>query len=182
METKADNFFLESEQIGLRPVSVNDASAKYLGWLNDPEVTRGIETGIFPNTIESLQEYLQNVSRSKSDLMFAIIEKVTGAHVGNVKLANINWVNRNAQLGIIIGDRNAWGKKYGTEACKLVIDYAFSKINLHKVWLVVYANNPAARAMYEKVGFHEEGHQKEHVFSEGKFVDAYLMAVHKSPS
>ncbi len=174
-------YFLESEMIGLRPLTVADATPEYLSWLNDPEVTRGIETGLFPATKESLRVYLENVSQSRTDLMFAIIDKKLDKHVGNAKLANINWVHRNAQFGIIIGDKEAWGKGFGSDACRLLVKYAFEKINLHKVWLIVYANNPVARKMYEKAGFREEGCQKEHVFSEGRFVDAYLMAVHARP-
>lgn len=174
------NYFIETERIGLRPLVESDATMEYLSWLNDPEVTRGIETGIFPTTKDELAVYVQNVARSKTDLMFAIIDKSNNKHVGNAKLANINWVHRNAQFGIIIGDRNAWGKGFGSDACRALVKYAFDKLNLHKVWLIVYANNPAAKGLYEKVGFVTEGCQREHVFSEGKFVDAYLMAIHAS--
>lgn len=174
------NFFLETEKIGLRPLTESDATPEYLSWLNDPTVTRGIETGIFPTTSQELAAYVQNVSRSKSDLMFAMVDKSNNKHIGNAKLANINWVHRNAQFGIIIGDKNSWGKGFGSDACRLLIDYAFAKINMHKVWLIVYANNPAAKGLYEKIGFEMEGCQREHVFSEGKFVDAYLMAIYPS--
>ncbi|TND05922.1 MAG: acetyltransferase [Bacteroidetes bacterium] len=170
-------YFLETERIGLRPLTADDASPEYLSWLNDPEVTRGIETGLFPTTPAALEAYLEAVSKSKSDLMFAIIDKANGKHIGNCKLANINWVNRNSQFGIIIGDKPSWGKGFGKEACSLLVNYAFEKLNLHKVWLIVYANNPAAQAIYEKAGFVREGCQKEQVFSEGTYVDTYLMAI-----
>jgi RimJ/RimL family protein N-acetyltransferase len=174
----ADSFFLETDKVGLRPLAESDATPEYLSWLNDPEVTRGIETGIFPTTAQDLATYVKNVAQSKNDLMFAVVDKSNGRHVGNAKLANINWVNRNAQFGLMIGDRSAWGKGFGSAACRLLVDYAFRKLNLHKVWLIVYANNTAAKGLYEKTGFIIEGCQKEHIFSEGKFVDTYLMAIH----
>ncbi|HEU4719441.1 MAG TPA: GNAT family protein [Bacteroidia bacterium] len=170
-------FFLETDRTGLRPLATEDATGEYLGWLNDHEVTRGLETGIFPSTKESLVDFVKRMGSSKDNLIFAIIDRQSGKHIGNIKLGNINWVHRNGELGILIGDKSSWGKGHGTDACRLLVQYAFEKLNLHKVWLAVFSNNPAAISIYKKLGFTEEGRLKEHVFSEGKFVDKILMSV-----
>ena len=65
----------------------------------------------------------------------AILNKKTGAHIGNIKLGDINWIHRFSELGIMIGDKRYWGKGYGEEACKLVLAYAFDRLNLNKVIL-----------------------------------------------
>lgn len=171
------SFFLETERTGLRPVSVADATDDYLRWMNDSEVTRGLETGIFPTTKESLTSFVEKTSASKDNVFLAIIDKASGKHIGNIKLGNINWVHRHGELGILIGDKAAWGKGFGTDACRLLVEYAFGKLNLHKVWLAVFANNPSAIKVYERLGFVEEGRLKEHVFSEGNLVDKILMSV-----
>lgn len=171
------SYFMETERTGLRPLSVADATDEYLGWLNDHEVTRGLETGVFPSTKESLLDFIQKTSGSRENIIFAIIDKTRNKHIGNIKLGNINWIHRHGELGILIGDKQAWGKGYGTDACKLLVDYAFSKLNLHKVWLAVFSNNPAAIRVYRKLDFHEEGRLREHVYTEGKFEDKILMSV-----
>lgn len=174
------NFFLETEKTGLRPIAATDATEEYLSWLNDPETTNGLETGIFPSTAESLKQFVEQVTRSKSDVMFAIIDKSNGRHIGNIKLGNINWVHRNGELGILIGDKASWGKGFGKDACALLVQYAFGKLNLHKVWLAVFSSNTAAYHLYKKLGFEEEGRLKEHVFSNGHFVDKILMSIYKT--
>lgn len=171
------SYFLETDRTGLRPLTTDDATDAYLGWLNDHEVTRGLETGVFPSTKESLIDFIRKTSQSRDNIIFAIVDKSSGKHIGNIKLGNINWVHRHGELGILIGDKTAWGKGFGTDACGLLVKYAFEKLNLRKVWLAVFSNNPAAIAIYQKLGFEEEGRLKEHVFSDGAFADKLLMSV-----
>ncbi len=171
------SYFLETSQTGLRPLTAADATDEYLSWLNDHEVTKGLETGVFPSTKVSLLDFIKKTSGSKDNVIFAIIDKSNGKHIGNIKLGNINWVHRHGELGILIGEKKAWGKGHGTDACKLLVQYAFEKLNLRKVWLAVFSNNPAAINIYKKIGFVEEGCLKEHVFSDGQFADKLLMSI-----
>jgi RimJ/RimL family protein N-acetyltransferase len=170
------SYFLETEKTGLRPVTIADVTDEYLRWMNDAEVTRGLESGIFPSTKESIISFVEKTANSKENIFLAICDKSTGKHIGNIKLGNVNWVHRHADLGILIGDKSAWGKGFGTDACKLLVDHAFTKLNLHKVWLAVFSNNPSAIKVYKRLNFIEEGRLKEHVFSDGKFVDKIIMS------
>jgi len=171
------SFFLETERTGLRPLTSEDATDEYLSWLNDHEVTKGLETGVFPSTKESLLDFIRKTSGSRENIIFAIVAKETGKHIGNIKLGNINWIHRHGELGILIGDKKSWGKGHGTDACKLLVQYAFEKLNLRKVWLAVFSNNPSAIQVYKKLGFEQEGQLKEHVFVDGQFADKILMSV-----
>lgn len=175
------SYFLETEQTGLRLLTVSDATDEYLSWLNDHEVTRGLETGVFPSTKESLVDFIQKTSGNRDNIIFAIVDKARNKHIGNIKLGNIHWIHRHGELGILIGDKSSWGKGFATEACSLLVEYAFGKLNLHKVWLAVFSNNPAAIKVYEKLGFAVEGTLKEHVFSGGKFEDKILMSIFNKP-
>ncbi len=171
------SFFLETERTGLRPLTPADATDEYLAWLNDHEVTRGLETGAFPSTKESLLDFIKKTSGSRENIIFAIVDKSTGKHIGNIKLGNIHWIHRHGELGILIGEKSAWGQGHGTDACKLLVQYAFEKLNLRKVWLAVFSNNPGAIRVYEKLGFEVEGRLREHVYTDGKFADKLLMSV-----
>src|SRR5438552_18222176 len=106
----------------LRPLEHADLNERYRNWLNDPEVTRYTETGTFPSTAEDLENYYRGVTGSKNDVMLAVVDKKSGRHVGNVKLGPIHWVHRCATFGILIGEREFWGKGVGLEATRLMVE------------------------------------------------------------
>ena len=172
--------FLIGEKVYLRPIEASDLTGPYVNWLNDYEVTQFMETGSFPTTEESLQKYAQSVIHSSNNVMLAIIEKKSGIHVGNIKLGSIQWIHRRADVGIMVGDRRAWGKGYGHEATALVLAYAFRRLNLHKVTLGVYADHDGAVRSYKKLGFAVEGTLKQHLFRDGSFHDEYVMGILRS--
>jgi len=169
--------FIIGEQIYLRPLQRDDLNERYLTWLNDPEINRYLETGIFPSTQEDLEHFYERVMGSPNAVMLAIIEKSSDRHIGNIKLEPIHWVHRWATLGILIGEKDCWGKGYGVEAVRLMVKYAFERLNLQKVDLGVIADNIRAVKAYEKVGFIVEGRLKRHVFLDGKYVDVLKMAI-----
>ncbi|MEO0581013.1 MAG: GNAT family protein [Bacteroidota bacterium] len=171
------NTFLDGDSLALRAITMEDASEEYLSWLNDPETTKGLETGKFPQTMDQLESYISAMMADRGVIMLAIIEKSSGRHIGNIKLHNFDWISRTGELGILIGNKSVWGKGYGHESCKLIVAYAFDRLNLRKVWLAVYANNPAAIHIYQKLGFEEEGKLKAHVFSGAAYVDKIFMGL-----
>ena len=145
--------FAEGSLVVLRPLERTDLNDRYLNWLNDPAVTRYTETGIFPSTAEDLENYYRSVTGSRSDVMLAVVDKKSGRHVGNVKLGPIRWVHRAATFGILIGEKESWGKGVGLEATQLMVEYGFFRLNLHRIDLGVFAEHQAAVRCYEKVGF-----------------------------
>ncbi len=168
------------KRLYLRPLLKSDITKRYLSWLNDAEVTRYIETGLFPVTEKDLEEFYKKIRVSKTDIMFAIIDKKHDLHIGNIKLGGIKWVHRFADLGIMIGDKAYWGRGYGEEACRLLLGYAFNRLNLNKVTLGSYATNLAALKTYKKVGFKIEGRIKKLLSIDGKYVDHVLMGILQS--
>lgn len=171
--------FLKGEQVSLRAASVEDASDDYLSWLNDAETTRGLVSGLVPSTMEELRAYLDNATKSKDAIMFAVCDSTSGKHIGNIKLDQFDWVSRTCELGILIGDPNYRGKGIGQEVCRLVLNYAFEKLNIRKVFLAVFANNPGAIKLYEKIGFQQEGRLRDHVWREGAYMDLFQMGIFK---
>lgn len=174
------NSFLRGAKIYLRPLQRADLNEKYLGWLNDAEVTRYLETGAFPTTMQDLEKYYQGVTGSRSEVIFAIADSKTQRHIGNVKLGPINWVHRRAMFGIMIGEKDCWGKGIGEEVTRLVVGYGFSRLNLNRIGLAVFAEHEAAIRCYQAVGFKIEGKFREEMFCKGAYKDRLWMGLLRS--
>jgi RimJ/RimL family protein N-acetyltransferase len=172
--------FAEGALVILRPLERADLNERYLSWLNDPEVTRYTETGTFPSTAEDLENYYRSVTGSKNDVMLAVVDKKSGRHVGNVKLGPIHWVHRHATFGILIGEKDFWGKGVGLEATQLMVEYGFQRLNLHRIDLGVFAEHDAAVKCYEKAGFKVEGRMREDLFLDGEYKDRLRMGMLRS--
>jgi [ribosomal protein S5]-alanine N-acetyltransferase len=172
--------FAEGSLVVLRPLERTDLNDRYLSWLNDPEVTRYTETGIFPSTAEDLENYYRGITSSKSDVMLAVVDKKSGQHIGNVKLGPIHWVHRRATFGILIGEKEFWGKGVGLEATRLMVEYGFNRLNLHRIELGVFADHEAAVRCYKKAGFKVEGRMRESLFREGHYKDGLRMGLLRS--
>jgi RimJ/RimL family protein N-acetyltransferase len=126
-----------------------------------------------PTTREWMADLWDRYSKDRSGAAFVI--EADGTVIGQVGLFNADALARTIELGITVGDRDYWGRGYGTEAVRLAVDYAFRLRNLRKVHLTVLSNNPRAIASYVKAGFVEEGRQREQAWSAGEYVDLIAM-------
>jgi RimJ/RimL family protein N-acetyltransferase len=123
--------FLEGNQVYLRPLTIEDANEIYLKWLNNAEVTRGLASGYFPITQQELINYVNGALGDQNTIFFALCEKESNRHIGNVKVDRIDWMARNCELGLIIGEDAARGRGLGFESMNLVIQYIFEDLNLN---------------------------------------------------
>ena len=169
--------FIVGKKLYLRGLEKDDLRGNMFRWANDSEVTYYIYTGLMPNSIELMEEEYNRLIRSDKDVIFAICDKKTDTHIGNVGLYTINWIARSVEYRIIIGEKKFWGKGYGTESARLVIDYGFNKLNLNKIWLGVNAENKAAVKSYKNAGFAHEGVLREEIYRNGKYYDAIRMSI-----
>ncbi|WET82054.1 GNAT family protein [Amycolatopsis sp. QT-25] len=108
---------------------------------------------------------------------YAIVRQDDRAHVGDLALTDVDKDNRSAAFRIALNGPEFYGKGYGTEATKLVLEYAFGVVGLHRVSLEVFDYNPRARRAYEKAGFVGEGLQREALWWDGEWHDVITMAV-----
>lgn len=130
-----------------------------------------------PQSLERLQaEFDAGTSKGGRDGPSFAIE-VDGQFIGGCALFQVDEVARTCALGITIGDKSYWGRGYGREAVKLLVDYAFRLRNLRRVWLTVNGNNERAIRAYRTCGFVEEGRQRQHVWSNGEYVDLVYMGL-----
>lgn len=133
-----------------------------------------------PQSLERLQaDFDREAANGGRDGAWFGIE-IDGILVGQCGLMNFNDTSHTAELGIAIGDKAYWSHGYGREAVMLLLDYAFRYRNLRRVWLWVHADNERAIRAYKACGFVEEGRLREHMFSNGQYVDAVHMGALRS--
>jgi ribosomal-protein-alanine N-acetyltransferase len=166
---------LESQRLIYVPLSMKHLSHKYVNWLNDLEVYRFMETG-GDYTFAKLNEFLLETEASEM-LFWAIHLKSDNKHIGNIKIDPVNFKHGFAEYGIMLGEKEEWGKGYGKEASKRIIDFCFEELNLRKVCLGVVSDNIFAVELYKKLGFEIEGRYKNHAKYDGKYRDIIRMAI-----
>jgi len=168
---------IEGQRLHLRKIELTDVNENYRAWMNDPEVMRYTESRFRTHSLEDIRTYVRSVRSDANSVFCAIIEKETGKHIGNIKIGHILPVHRTADVGIIIGDRNCWGRGYATEALKLAASYAEDTLKLHKLWAGIYADNPGSVKAFLRAGFVEEGRFIRHWFSGSDYVDGLQMGL-----
>lgn len=161
---------MTGEKIYLRKLVPSDKSQRYLSWLNDPEVQRYTQRRGRTLSMEDMERFLEFVNFSR-DLHLAIVTKDNHLHIGNIALNRIDELNKNAELAIMIGDREYWNKGIGTEAIKLVTEYAFTKLNLHRLY--TGANNIAFHRIMTKLNWTQEGVARQ-AFANGPVYEDYV--------
>jgi len=168
---------LQGEKVRLRPIERDDLP-RFVRWFSDPEVRRHLILYMPPSMAQEEQwfERLQQRLARNEDVVLAI-ETLEGVHIGNIGLHRINWKDRNAELGIVIGEKEYWDQGYGTDAIRTLLRVAFEEMNLHRVSLRVDADNARGIRCYQKCGFQKEGVLREIVFLEGAYRDQWIMSV-----
>lgn len=144
---------------------------------NDPEMRIFLGEYI-PNTLEQEESWLEHAHarmNKRQDFYFAIERLQNDEFLGSVGLHDISWISRTATLGITIHEKKNWSQGYGSEVLQIIIDYAWTHLNLRRIELSVHDFNTRAKHVYEKHGFKEYGlaHQKSYI--NGKYVDTYFM-------
>lgn len=169
--------FLVGRRICLREVRPADVNENYYSWMNDPEVTRYLESRFYPNSVEQLRDYVTGKLGDRDTVFLAIVLQDSGRHIGNIKLGPINWIHRLADVGLIIGEKECWGKGYATEAIGLITEYAFRKLNLRRLTAGCYAENIGSAKAFIKAGWQQEAVRPGMYNLDGRYVDAILLGI-----
>ena len=162
----------------LRPLRASDRAIS-VRWRNDAEIRDNVLGYRFPVTEEMEAHWVDGVlkDQSRTRVVLAIEDKTDGAFVGLVYLNDIDWFVRNAEFGILIGERSRQGRGLAKDALALVANYAFGTLNLNRLYLRVVAFNKRALRLYRSFGFVEEGVQRRHAFLRGRYYDVVLMGL-----
>jgi RimJ/RimL family protein N-acetyltransferase len=152
-----------------------DAMAK---WNLDSEYSRllGAEPA-YMWTPKQIKDFLE---KEKDVFFFIIHDLADDRPIGLIDLSGFNWSARHAWVGIGLGEREFWGKGYGSDAMRVLLRYAFAELNLNRVNLNVFEYNERAYKSYLKCGFVEEGRTRQAMLREGRRWDMIFMGILKS--
>lgn len=165
---------IEGDLVALGPLR-RDLLSLYQRWINDLDTTRTLDLPPRPMTMEKELDWYDRQSKTEDDVPFTIYERETLRPIGNTGLHGVDHRNRSATFGILIGEPECRGKGYGTEATRLMLDYAFTALGLHNVMLTVFEFNPAGIRAYEKAGFKAIGRRRKCRMMGGKLWDEVHM-------
>jgi RimJ/RimL family protein N-acetyltransferase len=149
-----------------------------LEWMNDPEVTQYILTYL-PIMREDEEVWFENLKTCGNNRALFAIETHDGNFIGNISAHRIDWRARTASSGTIIGDKNHWGKGYGTDAKMLQLAYVFQTLNLRKITASVLGFNERSARYLMGCGYKQIGVRKKQFFQNGKYCDEILLEVFK---
>lgn len=168
--------FLRGRVVNLRPFERTDIPA-LTRWINDPDV-RFFLRNTFPQTEKNEEDWFNRMGSDESNVVLAI-ETTDGVLIGSMGLHRIDWTNRTATTGALIGEKEYWGKGFGTDAKMTLLEYAFNTLNLRKICSEAYAFNKRSVCYSMHCGYKVEGKKRQHIFRGGRYWDVIQLGLFK---
>ena len=165
----------EGTNLRLRGFELEDAPT-IIEHYNDLDVRRFLDHP-FPLSLEDAKQWIHNTWETPKKgraYFFAIALKESNQLIGTCGLFAISRINRKAELMIVIYNKKNWGKGFGTEAIRLLLNYGFKQLNLNRICLFTHDNNLRAQHIYEKIGFKPGGRRRLASYFEGAYRDLLL--------
>lgn len=170
---------IKGKFIGLRAIEKKDLLSLMI-WRNNPKNRRFFREYRELNETMQLQWYENIVIKDPRTIMFSIIELETEKLLGACGLCYINWINRNADFSIYIGKDNLYiDGTFAPDAGMTLINYAFSELNMHKLWTEIYDFDKAKIAFFKALGFTLEGTHKETYWHDNKWHNSLFYSLLK---
>ena len=189
------------ERIRFRAVEREDLTT-FINWYNNPEVLRGTSVTL-PLSMADEEEWFEKMRKLPADEHNLAIEvclprervdppgeregetvpeggEESWKLIGSIGFFNLDQRNRSSEFGVMIGEKRYWNNGFGTEAVRMLCQHGFNTLNLNRIYLRVYENNPSAIRAYEKAGFTHEGRQRQAEFRDGKYMDILVMSILKN--
>lgn len=168
----------QDERVELFLLEEADVGPAYVGWLNDPLVNRFLESRFAVHDEASTRAFVKSCLDDPDVLMLGIRSlALKGRHVGNIKLGPIDRRHGLGEIGILIGDREAWNGGVGSSAIRLLSRLAHKELGLRKLTAGCYTSNSGSQRAFEKAGFIVEARRAEHFVLNGEPEDLVLMAL-----
>ena len=151
--------------------------AAFQRWYADHEVARLARYQDAPMRSDEIDRFFQLRALGHESLTMAIHERTTNRLIGSCAFSQVDGENGSAMFHITIGEKDAWGRGYGTEATQLMLDHAFGTLGLHRIALTVFEFNERAIRAYRRCGFLVEGRARESIWRDGRWWDEVAMSV-----
>lgn len=166
---------LATERLTLEPLGPQHLDGVWAA-LQDPETMR--LTGTHARFTEpQIRAHLESLRERDDRADWAIVRTADGTYLGEVVLNDHDGANRSIGFRIGLSGSAHFGQGYGTEATIAAVEHAFAALGIHRVELEVYAFNPRAQRVYEKVGFVVEGVRRHALRWDGEWIDAVMMSM-----
>jgi len=146
-------------------------------WYSDPEVARLARYQDGPMRSDEIDRFFQLRALGAESLTMAIHEREANRLIGSCAFSQLDGENGSAMYHITIGEKDAWGHGYGTEATQLMLDHAFGSLGLHRIALTVFEFNERAIRAYRRCGFVVEGRARESIWRDGRWWDELAMSM-----
>lgn len=156
-------------------------------WVNDPDVVGNLAAFAGePFTRDDELAWIRRTLTSPSDVVFSVLDAADDRYLGQIGIHQIHARSRVGRLGVVIAAKTDMGKGYGSAAIRAVVEHAFGPLDLHKLWVMMFAHNRRTRGICERVGFQLEGVLREEYFHAGDWHDmarlSLLAREYRSPS
>jgi RimJ/RimL family protein N-acetyltransferase len=167
-------------KVTLRELTLEDVEDRY-NWCLDKEVIKHLNMPdkYPPYSFKETRKWIEMCINKMNGYEQKAILTEAGIHIGWVDLKNIDSLNKHAELGIAIGNKEYWGKGYGHAAMKEMLFWGFNKLHLNKIWLRVEVDNEKAIHSYKQIGYVEEGILRQDRLRKGTYVDRLRMSILK---
>lgn len=160
---------IQGKRIRLWSLEKFDVGRNY-NWGNDPEIIRLTGMSPYPKSTVDLERWFEGVCVNPNAKMFTI-KTIEGEYIGNIDITDIDWRAGRGEIGLLIGEPHFRGQGYGAEAIRLLVDFAFDEMRLHRLEARVLAFNTRAQRTFDQCGFSREGVAREAFYSQGRWVD-----------
>jgi RimJ/RimL family protein N-acetyltransferase len=171
----SEQLSLIGRRVILRPFSKDDLPFVQK-WSNDAEI-RKLTGEVAPMDSVEAEKFFESLRVDKNRLWFAVVLKRGNRVIGEAGLLRMFKPWRCTDMSVVIGEKDAWGKGYGTEAGRLLLDYAFERLGFHRVSVGVVGFNRRALRFWRGLGFRKEGVQRDGYYCDDKYSDFVMMSI-----
>ncbi len=170
---------IKTDRLILKDHSINNL-AKLHKWFNDEEISYYDDEDFFTHQdLEETQQYLENRLlqcgfNAKKNILHIAIHTHNNTLIGYCMIAFIDRYNNKCKIGLTIGEKSEWGKGYGKEVVKALIEYCFLNLRLNRISAEIFSINKASIHLFENLGFNREGIIRQSVIKDNKYIDEYV--------
>ena len=148
-------------------------------WSNDPEIQSQLGGWHFPSSMQTMEDWLERVCKDTLNQRFAI-EATGHGLIGTCNLVDINWKDRNAFHGILLGSNLVRGKGFGQDTVMAIMRYSFDELGLERLdSSIIEFNEPSKKLYIQKCGWKEEGRKRNAYWRNGRFWDKLIVGINR---
>lgn len=167
---------MKGKRVYLRALEPDDYKTS-VAWRNDDEISGMLSGQKFFVSAENEKHWVADAVYNEKNVRLAVCTIEDDKYIGNVYLTDLNMVNRCAHSHVLIGDKDYWSHGYGSEALRLLMDYAFNELGLNRIEAGIIDTNIASLKMHEKCGYKVEGVKRQAIFKRGHFHDHTVLSI-----